>query len=79
MALFLSKVEPRKSDLQFSGKPRNSAQFLNDHIFIRAYLKDKNVFQDHLFSDKRKFKQLNMTSMIRYEGSYVDSLLIYIH
>ena len=24
-------------------------------------------------------KQLNMASMIRYEGSYVDSLLIYTH
>ena len=29
------------------------------------------------FSDKGKFKRFNMASIIRYEGSYVGSLLIY--
>ena len=28
-------VEPRNSELQFSGKPRNSGQFSNDQLFIK--------------------------------------------
>ena len=37
------------------------------------------VYVHCLFSAKRKFKRLNMASMIQYEGSYVDFLLIYTH
>ena len=32
---FINTVEPRNSDLQFSGKPRNSKQFSNDQLFIK--------------------------------------------
>ena len=32
---YIDTVEPRNSELQFSGKPRNSEQFSNDQLFIK--------------------------------------------
>ena len=49
----------------------------NFKSFFLEHTWDKNVNQDHLFSNKRKFKRLHLASMIQYEGSYVDSLLMY--
>ena len=31
----ITTVEPRNSELQFSGKTRNSGQFSNDQLFIK--------------------------------------------
>ena len=53
-------------------------------LSVRAYFSAVHflTFQSLLkigmfFSDKGKFKRFNMASIIRYEGSYVGSLLIY--